>query len=140
MSNTDSDKVDKGIGGAGSISRFRLNIMVQDKGSAECEVIRHLAPLTANAILKGLPLQNRVHRYSSSFIYIETGLIVGAEKQKTNFKRGDIGFMVSNGAVCFVVKDSTLPAINPIGKVVKNLELIEACKQGDVIVIEHKRN
>lgn len=121
---------------AGSVSRLRLTAEVAGKGTAEWELVRHLAPLTAGAILKGLPVQDRVHRFEDRFVYIETGLVIGAEKQRTQFKRGDVALMTSNGAICFILKDCTVQAMNPVGKVLNNIEMVEAVKPGDVLVVK----
>ncbi len=120
---------------AGSVSRIRLLAEVAGKGSAECELVRHLAPITATILLKGLPAQDRVHRFEDKFVYIETGMVIGAEKQKTQFKRGDMALMPSNGAICFVLKDCTVPAMNSIGKVLNNIEAIEGVQAGDVVSV-----
>lgn len=121
---------------AGSVSRIKLVAEVAGKGSAECELVRHLAPITAGALLKGLPVQDRVHRFEDKFIYIETGLVIGAEKTKTQFRRGDLAFLPSNGAICFVVKDCAAPAMNLIGKIVQNMEAIEGAQAGDVVAVK----
>jgi hypothetical protein len=121
---------------AGSVSRIKLVAEVAGKGSAECELVRHLAPVTAGALLKGLPVQDRVHRFEDKFVYIETGLVIGAEKTKTQFRRGDLAFLPSNGAICFVVKDCTTQAMNAIGKIVNNIEAIESVQAGDVIAVK----
>ncbi|WP_415282375.1 cyclophilin-like fold protein [Candidatus Nitrososphaera sp. FF02] len=121
---------------AGSVSRIRLTAEVSGKGSAACELVRHLAPITVSALLKGLPVQDRVHRFEDKFIYIETGLVVGAEKSKTQFRRGDLAFLPSNGAVCFVIKDCTTQAMNLIGKIVENIEALEGAQAGDVIAVK----
>ena len=97
---------------AGSVSRLKLAIEILNKGSAACELVRHFAPLTAGAILKGLPVQDRVHRFADKFVYIETGLVIGAEKQKTQFRRGDLGFLPSNGSICVFVKDTAVQPMN----------------------------
>jgi len=122
-------------GSAGSVSRYRLEIDVSNRGSASCELVRHLAPLTSMAILKNLPLQDRVHRFSDKFVYIETGLVIGAEKQRSQFKRGEIGYLTSNGSICVFVKDAAVQPMNPLGFVVANLEFIESCQPGDVMMI-----
>lgn len=121
--------------GAGSVSRLRLVAEVAGKGSAEWELVRHLAPVTAGAILKALPVQDRVHRFEDKFVYIETGLVIGAEKQRTQFRRGDVALLPSNGGICFVVKDCTVRPMNPIGKM-GNVEIIEASQAGDVLVVK----
>ncbi len=119
-----------------SVSRVSLGIEIAGKGTAQCELIRHLAPLTSKAILSGLPYQGLAHRYGDSFVYFETGLVLGAEKQKTSFKRGDIGFLVSNGSIAVFLKDSSSQPMNPLGKIISNLELIESSGAGDVMLIK----
>lgn len=121
---------------AGSVSRIRLTAEVSGKGSAACELVRHLAPITVSALLKGLPVQDRMHRFEDKFIYIETGLVIGAEKSRTQFRRGDLAFLPSNGAVCFIVKDCTTQAMNLIGKIVENVEALEGAQAGDVIAVK----
>ena len=81
----------------GSISRIPVTLEVTNKGFAECEMIRHLSPVSVGIILKRLPLQDRIHKFTDKLVYIETGLAIGAEKQKTRFKRGDIAYMTSKG-------------------------------------------
>lgn len=121
---------------AGSVSRIRLVAEIAGKGSAECELVRHLAPITSTILLKGLPVQDRVHRFDDKFVYIETGMVIGAEKQRTHFKRGDLALLPSNGAICFVIKDCTVPAMNPIGRIANNIESIEAVQAGDVVSVK----
>lgn len=120
----------------GSVSRIRLVAEVAGKGAVECELVRHLSPITAGILLKGLPVQGLVHRFEDKFVYIETGLVIGAEKSKTQFKRGSLAFLPSNGAICFVVKDCTTQAMNAIGKIVNNIEAIENVQAGDVIAVK----
>lgn len=120
---------------AGSVSRLRLVAEIAGKGSAECELVRHLAPITAGALLKSLPVQDRMHRFEDKFVYIETGLVIGAEKQRTQFKRGDVALLPLNGAICFFVKDCTARAMNLVGKMLGNVEMVEASQAGDVLSV-----
>ncbi|HEX2124641.1 MAG TPA: hypothetical protein VHF44_03455, partial [Nitrososphaeraceae archaeon] len=55
---------------AGSVSRIPMTIQIVDKGIAPCELIRHLSPLCVRTILNSLPLQDRIHKFSESIIYI----------------------------------------------------------------------
>ena len=121
---------------AGSVSRFKLAIEIASKGSASAEMVRHLAPLTSNAILKSLPLQDRVHRYADKFVYIETGLVIGAEKQRTKFRRGDVTFLTSNGSICVFVQDATVQLMNPLGIITNNIEAVESSQPGDVMIVK----
>gem|GEM_PF-119364 len=123
-----------------SISRIHVSIEVSNRGVADCELVRHMAPLTVSSILKGLPVQDRVHMFADQFKYIETGLVIGAEKQKSQFRRGDIAFMVSSGSVCVFVKDSSVSPMNPIGTVLSNLEAIESSRTGDVLILKRKES
>ena len=120
----------------GSISRFKLEIEIASKGSTTAEMVRHLAPLTSMVILKSLPLQNRVHRYADKFIYIETGLVIGAEKQMTQFHRGDIAFLTTNGSICVFVQDANVQPMNPIGVIAGNIKVLESCQPGDAMVVK----
>ena len=121
---------------AGSVSRFKLVIEIANKCSAPAELVRHLAPLTYNAVKKSLPLQDRVHRYSDKFVYIETGLVIGAEKQKTQFRRGDVAFMPSNGSICVFVQDATVQPMNPLGKITNNIDAIGSSQPGDIMIVK----
>jgi uncharacterized protein len=124
------------LGSAGSVSRLKITIEIQDKGSALAELVRHLAPLTAGAVLKSLPLQGRVHRYADKFVYIETMLMIGAEKQKTQFHRGDIAYLTSNSSICVFVQDAKVQPMNSIGIVTSNLEIIDSTRSGDVMIVK----
>ena len=67
--------------------------------------------------------------------YVETGLTVGAEKQKSAFKKGDLGFMVSNGSICIVLQDTKGISMNHIGHSVEDPILLESSDSGEIIFI-----
>jgi uncharacterized protein len=119
-----------------SVSRMRIAIDIQNKGSATVELVRHLAPLTVGAILRSLPVQDRVHRYADKFVYVVTRLMIGAEKQKTQFYRGDIAYLTSNSSICVFMQDSSVQPMNPLGTVISNLEVIESSLPGDVMIVK----
>lgn len=121
---------------AGSVSRIPVIIQLSNKGMAPSEMIRHLSPLCVRMILNSLPLQDRIHKISESIIYIETSLVIGAEKQKTHFKRGDIAYMTSNSSICIFTKDSAVTPMNHIGIVKSNLELFESAQSGDYMILK----
>ena len=123
----------------GSISRLPVTLEITNKGIAECEMIRHLSPVSVGMILKRLPLQDRIHKFADKLVYIETGLTIGAEKQKTRFKRGDIAYMTSNGSICVFIKDSSVIPMNPIGVVKSNLEIIENTRAGDIMILSNSQ-
>ena len=123
-------------GSAGSVSRLKIAIEVQDKGYALAELVRHLAPLTIGVLLKSFPLQDRVHRYADKFAYIETGLVIGAEKHKTEFRRGDIAYLTSNSSFCIFVQDAKVQPMNSLGTITSNLEVIESSRPGDIMIVK----
>jgi len=123
---------------AGSISRLPVTLEISNKGFAQCEMIRHLSPLSVGMILKRLPLQDRVHKFADKLVYIETGLTIGAEKQKTKFKRGDMAYMTSNGSICIFIKDSLVTPMNAIGIVKSNLEIIQYTQTGDIMILKNQ--
>lgn len=66
---------------------------------------------------------------------METGLTVGAEKQKAVFKRGDLAFMVSNGSICIVLQDIRGINMNHIGRCVDDPILAESSDSSEIIFI-----
>ncbi|MFQ5970049.1 MAG: cyclophilin-like fold protein [Nitrososphaerales archaeon] len=121
---------------AGSVSRTKLLLELKGKGDCECELARHLAPLTVGSLLRAIPVEGRAHRFEDKFVYFETGLTIGMEKQRRYFKRGDLAFMITNGSICVFVRDSSASSgLNPIGNVTSNLELIENSSLGDVLLL-----
>jgi len=120
---------------ANSVSRIILNLELSKKGNIDCEMIRHLAPVTVSKIIKNLPIQDRIHKFKDQFVYIETGIEIGTEKPKTHFKSGEIGFMTSNGALCFFLQNAIVSPMSQVGILKGNAELIKSASTGDIIVI-----
>ena len=121
---------------AGSVSRTKLLLELKGKGTSECELARHLAPHTVGSLLRAIPVEGRTHKFEDKFVYFETGLTIGTEKQRSSFKRGELAFMIANGSICVFVKDATSSGLNPIGKVTSNLEILETSAPGDVLVLK----
>jgi uncharacterized protein len=119
-----------------TVSRIPLSLEISDKGVAECEIIRHLCPVTTKVILSGLPLKDRFHKLQGVLVYMETGLVIGAEKQRSQFRRGEMAYLTSNGSVCIFVKDCpAISAMNPIGVITSNLRIFESAQTGDVMIL-----
>jgi len=119
-----------------TVSRVPLILEISNKGVVECEIIRHLCPITTKLILNGLPLKDRIHKLQQALVYMETGLIIGAEKQRSRFRRGEMAYLTANGSVCIFVKDCpAISTMNPIGIVTSNLRILESAQTGDVIIL-----
>jgi len=68
--------------------------------------------------------------------YVETGLTLGAEKQKSIFKRGELGFMISNGSICVVLQSIKGINMNHIGHCVEDPLLLDSIDSGEIIFIK----
>lgn len=119
----------------GSVSRVKVILEISNKGFAQGEIVRHSSPLTAAEVLKSLPVQRRAHKFENRFVYIETELALGREKQKTRFKRGEIAYMTFHGSICIFLNDTLSAAMNPLGFVISTLDLLETIAPGDLLSI-----
>jgi len=122
----------------GSISKVKVILEISGKGVSQGHIVRHLSPLTSSAILKSLPIQRRANKFKDRFVYIETELALGREKQRTNFKRGDLAFMTFHGSICVFLNDTISTPMNPLGVVTTHLEMLETIVPGDLITINRQ--
>lgn len=119
-----------------SVSRIHVVLEAREKGKITLELVRHLSPITFSKILKAIPISGRLHFLDHKLGYVETGLTVGAEKQKSIFQRGDLGFMISNGSICIVLQDTKGLSMNPIGHCIDNPLMLESTESGEIIFIK----
>ncbi len=121
---------------AGSVSTLQLVVEIRTKSKITCELKRHLSPKTVGSILRSLPLEGNVHFLGQNIVYIETAINSGIERQRNEFKKGDIAFSPAGGSICFFVSDviSSKP-MTPIGKILSNSDALKDAKPGDVIAI-----
>jgi hypothetical protein len=122
----------------GSISRVNIILELSERGFSQGYIARHLSPLTSSAILKSLPITRRVNMFKDRFVYIETELALGREKQRTNFKRGDLAFMTFHGSICVFLNDTISTPMNPLGVVTTRLDKLETIEPGDLITIDRQ--
>jgi hypothetical protein len=62
--------------------------------------------------------------------------VIGSEKHRTQFRRGDIAYLTSNSSICVFVQDAKVQPMNSLGTVTSNLEIIESSRTGDVMIIK----
>ncbi len=119
---------------AGSVSKIELTLSLKGKGQLSVELKRHLAPKTTGVIIRALPLEGNAHMMGTSMAFMDTALNTGGEKIRTQFRKGDVGFMASNGSIWFFLEDSrqTKP-MTLIGKISSNLQILSDVKPGDVL-------
>lgn len=121
---------------AGSVSKIEINVEIKGKSQLKCELKRHLAPKTVGTITRSLPLEGNAHIMGNSFVYMETKINVGGERQRSQFKKGDVSFLPLTGSICFFLNDTdSTKAMTPIGKITSNEFVLSNIKSGDVLVI-----
>ncbi len=124
------------LAGNSSVSRIPIIMEVVGNGIVKCELVRHLSPLTVSTILRSIPISGRIHYLGTNLVYFETGLDMGAEKQRTIFNKGDIGYMTSNGSLCVVLQDISGIMMNPVGRVLDNLDPLFTLPTGQTLSIK----
>ena len=121
---------------AGSVSSLQLVVEIKTKSKLTCALKRHLSPKTVGSILRALPLEGNAHFLGQNIIYFETTINSGIERQRKEFKKGDIAFLPAGGSICFFVSDviSSKP-MTPIGNILSDVDALKDVKPGDVIAI-----
>ncbi len=118
---------------AGSVSRIQCLVQVRGKGEAKVALLRHLAPLTVNAITDSVPIDSRVS-VQTAMTCLLTSLKVGVEKPASAFERGDVAFLASGSLLCVFLKGAKSDRpLNPVGKVESGMEVFDALRPGDVV-------
>ena len=116
---------------SGTVSRFDIVLEINGIESIPCQLKRHLSPVTVGLIIRMLPLNGNAHRMGKSIVYFETSINSGIERKKTDFKRGDIAFLPTEGSICFYIDDvHDGKPMTPIGTI-NEIEKLNAVKSSD---------
>ena len=119
---------------AGTVSSFNVFLEINDKERISCQLKRHLSPTTVGLITRMLPLHGNVHRIGHSIIYFETKIDSGIERKRSDFKKGDIAFLPTEGSICFYVNDVIGgKAMTIIGRMTGDVEKLKSVKPSDVL-------
>ena len=122
--------------GVVSVSRVLLRFRIANRGEAEVEVLRHLAPATVGLLIRALPVQARISRQTSGVVAILSTLEAGPEKLRGEFARGDIALYPASGHLWIFLRPQVVPRpMNPLGRVTTGIELLESCAARDVVTI-----
>nr|AIF16855.1 hypothetical protein [uncultured marine thaumarchaeote KM3_75_C11] len=117
-----------------SVSVVNLILEINGKSKLFCQLKRHLSPKTVGLISRSLPIQSNAHKMGNSVIYIETTIDSGIERQRSEFKKGDIAFMPYEGSICFFFANSSnVKSMSLIGKIVDNVDILKEIKSSDII-------
>lgn len=120
---------------ATSLSRFPIRIELEGFGVAKGELIRFLAPITVDALLRVLPLRGRVNILKAQ-VYFEVPVKIGCEKAVSRVEKGDIGYWPFGSSLCFF-KERMLPyrPVNLVGKILSGLEVFQNVANGTPIAV-----
>ena len=121
-----------------SVSRIPIRFVIEGIGNAEGEIVRIRSPRTADAILRGFPIEGRAALWQEE-VYFGIPLKMGNEKSSPTIKLGDLAYWPMGSAFCiFWGETQPYSPVNIIGKVTKNLELFKKVKSGTKIIIEKR--
>ena len=116
-----------------SVSKIKLTLEIRGKAKLDCELKRHLSPRTVGIISRKLPIDGNAHLLANGIVYVESSIESGIERQRKEFKKGDIAFLPNNGSICFFFEDTTLTkAMSPLGKIISNVNALKDIIPGDV--------
>ena len=119
---------------SGTVSKIDVILEVNGRERIKCQLKRHLSPMTVGLITRMLPLKGNVHQMGRSIMYFETGINSGIERKRTDFKKGDIAFLPTEGSICFYMDNiSDGKPMTIIGKIIDNIEKLSGIKSGDVL-------
>ncbi|MFX1391291.1 MAG: hypothetical protein ACFE9Z_14595 [Promethearchaeota archaeon] len=112
-----------------------INIELFGIGTLEGNILRHVSPLTADAIINKLPL---ILRGRFSFGAKSYWTLPGVEiykgtnsKSKPSIEKGDIVYNPKTDELIIAMEDIEMPnKVNLIGKVEVNLEIIKNARNG----------
>ncbi len=119
---------------SGTVSKIDVILEVNGSERIKCQLKRHLSPMTVGLITRMLPLEGNVHQMGRSIMYFETGINSGIERKRTDFKKGDIAFLPTEGSICFYMDDiSDGKPMTIIGKIIDDIERLSGIKSGDTL-------
>jgi len=117
-----------------TVSKVDIILEINDRERIKCQLKRHLSPITVGLITRMLPLEGNVHQMGRSIMYFETGINSGIERKRTDFKKGDIAFLPTEGSICFYMDDvSDGKPMTIIGKIIDDIEKLSGIKSGDIL-------
>jgi len=118
----------------GTVSKIDVILEVNGRERIKCQLKRHLSPMTVGLITRMLPLEGNVHQMGRSIMYFETEINSGIERKRTDFKKGDIAFLPTEGSICFYMDDiSDGKPMTIIGKILDDIEKLSGIKSSDIL-------
>jgi len=119
---------------SGTVSKIDVILEVNGRERIKCQLKRHLSPMTVGLITRMLPLEGNMHQMGRSIMYFETGINSGIERKRTDFKKGDIAFLPTEGSICFYIDDVIGgKSMTIIGKMISDIEKLKDVKASDIL-------
>jgi len=117
-----------------TVSKIDVILEVNGRERIKCQLKRHLSPITVGLITRMLPLEGNAHQIGRSIMYFETGINSGIERKRTDFKKGDIAFLPTEGSICFYMDDiSDGKPMTIIGKIIDGIDKLSEIKSSDIL-------
>ncbi|MBH59501.1 MAG: hypothetical protein CMO19_03665 [Thaumarchaeota archaeon] len=119
-----------------SVSKISIKITIGDI-ILDGEISKHLAPTIVNQIFEKKRLSGPIIKIKDLLIYSPVGIIAGLHKPKKSFKKEDIGFLASNGAIVLFRKDQLVTnKMTVIGNLTSEIEKLDDIKPGEIMIVE----
>ena len=121
---------------SGTVSRIIVVLEINGTERVSCELKRHFSPITVGLITRMLPLKGNAHRFGQSVVYFETKIDSGIKRKMTDFKKGDIAFLPTEGSICFYLDDIfDGKQMTIIGKMMDGVDKLKIVKPSDVLLL-----
>jgi len=119
---------------SGTVSKVDATLEINGNTKISCQLKRHLSPITDGLITRMLPLKGNAHQMGQSVVYFETIINSGIERKRTDFKKGDIAFLPTEGCICFYMDDVFGgKQMTIVGKITGDVKKLKAIKSSDVL-------
>ena len=119
---------------SGTVSKVDATLEINENAKISCQLKRHLSPITVGLITRMLPLKGNAHKIGQSIVYFETKINSGVERKRTDFKKGDIAFLPTEGSICFYLDDVFAgKQMTVIGKIMDGVDELKTIKPSDVL-------
>ena len=117
-----------------TVSKVDVTLEINGNTKIFCQLKRHLSPITVGLITRMLPLKGNAHQIGQSIVYFETEINSGVERKRTDFKKGDIAFLPTEGRICFYLDDVFAgKQMTVIGKMMDGVDKLKTVKPSDVL-------
>ena len=121
-----------------SLSRVPVEVIVENIGKFEGELIRFYAPLTVQEIVRMLPIEGAAALWDYA-VYFEIGISRGLEKEVKKVKPGDMLFWPPRSYVLLAFAE-TMPAAQmmKIGEFKGDYSKLKEVRLGSKIIIRKR--